>query len=225
MVTTVHTYICMHTCKCGWYVQCTEHSAEEGHEQSHCLLLLHSCFWAFRIMPVAVDNYNWFCTLYCLASGCSVSSAKLVLHPQYLTHLTFCLFWTHLIILMHQNVCSLALCADSWRKSGVIWQHLREGMWPCWFGKLEVPFHFFGSWLRSVGCERGPTDRSWLHVPYVAIELSTEWYLTGSKVDTGQFGGHILICAGWYEKLVTCETEMLKYAQKHDKNFEMWIRC
>jgi hypothetical protein len=42
-------------------------------------------------------------------------------------------------------------------------------------------------------------------VPYVASELSTEWYLKGTKVDIGQFGGQILICAGWYEKLVTCE--------------------
>jgi len=46
-------------------------------------------------------------------------------------------------------------------------------------------------------------DRSWLPVPYVAIELSIEWYLTGTKLDTGQIGGQILICAGWYEKLVS----------------------
>jgi hypothetical protein len=64
-------------------------------------------------------------------------------------------------------------------------------------------------------------------VPYVASELSTEWYLTGMKVDIGQFGGQILICAGWYEKFVTCETvtEKLKNAQKHDRNIKMWTSC
>jgi hypothetical protein len=36
--------------------------------------------------------------------------------------------------------------------------------------------------------------------------LLTEWHLTGTKVDSGQVGGQILICAGWYEKLVIiCE--------------------
>jgi hypothetical protein len=54
--------------------------------------------------------------------------------------------------------------------------------------------------------------------------LSVEWYLTGTKVDIGQFGRQMLVCAGWYKKLVTCETvtEILKYAQKHDRNFKMW---
>lgn len=68
-------------------------------------------------------------------------------------------------------------------------------------------------------------DRSWLPVLYVASELSTEWYLTGTKV--GQFGGQILICVGWYEKFVTCETvtEMLKNAQEHDRNVRMWTSC
>jgi hypothetical protein len=63
-------------------------------------------------------------------------------------------------------------------------------------------------------------------VPYVASELSTEWYLTGTNVDIGQFGGQILIFAGWYEKLVTRKTltEMLKNAQKHDRNFKMWTK-
>ena len=70
-------------------------------------------------------------------------------------------------------------------------------------------------------------DQSWLPGPYVGSELSTEWYLTGTKVDIGQFGGQILICGGWYEKLVTCETvtEMLKNAQKHDRNVKMWTSC
>jgi hypothetical protein len=59
-----HYCIYMHTCKCGWCVQCTEHSAEQVHEQSHWLLLPHFCFWAFRIVPIVVDNSNnWICTL------------------------------------------------------------------------------------------------------------------------------------------------------------------
>jgi hypothetical protein len=64
-------------------------------------------------------------------------------------------------------------------------------------------------------------------VPYVASELSTEWYLTGMKVDIGQFVGQILICAGWYEKFVTCETviEKLKNTQKHDRDAKMWTSC
>jgi len=57
--------------------------------------------------------------------------------------------------------------------------------------------------------------------------LSTKWCLTGTKVYIGQFGGQILICAGWYEKLVTYETltEKLKNAEKHDRNFKMWTSC
>jgi hypothetical protein len=93
--------------------------------------------------------------------------------------------------------------------------------------KIRRSLHFFGSWLRSVDCETGPVDESQLPVPDVASELSTEWYLTGTQVDIGQFGGQILFCTGWCEKLVTCETvtEMLKCAQKHDRNFKMWSKC
>jgi len=156
-----------------------------------------------------------------------MSSTKLVLHLQYLPHLTFCLCWAHPVIFLYQNVCCLVLFVDRRRMNGMIWQHLREGMWLCWVGKLEDPLDCFGSWLRSIDYETGPVDWSWLPVLYVASELPTKWYLTGTKVDIGQFGGQILICAGWYEKLVTCEilTEKLKNTQKHDRNFKMWTSC
>lgn len=95
-------------------------------------------------------------------------------------------------------------------------------MWLCWVGKLEVPLDHFGSWLRSADCERGPVDQSWLPVPYVASELSMEWCLTGTKLDIGQFGGQILICAGWYEKLVS---HLWNCHKNFKKCTEAWLEC